>query len=1393
MPEYGETDLSMNNNGHSPGSKPAAETRWRPSRSGLLNFYRYDNQEFHFHQGRLLLRGNNGTGKSRVLALQLPFLLDGEISPDRVEPDGDRAKRFEWNLLMGKYEDRLGYTWIEFERIGADGVLQYLTLGCGVRATTGRSGVGRWFFITPQRMGHDFSLCSSQDNPLPKDALAEALGSNAQLFTTASAYREEVNRRLFGLPQTRYEAMIKLLIELRQPKLSRNLDEKTLSAALSDSLPPVSSGIIQQVSDAIRAMDQDRHALADLESAKKSADAFLLEYRRYAQIIAARRSEEVRKTHSACEKRQRALREAETEHAAAVNETQRLRLLEEKLSLDLAAAKGRKATLDSSPQMRTARELNHARKEADDRASESNRLSEEYARAVEAMTDAETEYERETDQVKIIAERLTLRVNESDRYAVACESDKPHRSATERAAVLQPQDRSLIDDAESSLNKTIEARRAGSRLLRGLNDEIGVSTRAWQQTLDRRDEQKGRLAESISVLQTSQDAVSQALKDLSVAYRDWCGSLALLTSATPVDIVPVIASWSDGSIGTAGPVRLAVEQAVNQFRRRIAVERAAKSAELGEQRESLQGMTDERDRLLSGQHQRPPSPYTRDERSRLDRAGAPFWKLCEFAEAVPDDHRAAIEAALESAGVLDAWIDPNGNVIATGAFDTFLIGDGKAVAGAALIDVLRPSSTAAVAGTSPVPEDVVENILRRIGLGEGAASAWVDVTGRWQIGVLSGQWSKPAAQHIGQSAREAERIRRIRELEVRIVESQKSIETLLAAINEIDRRSQLADAEAARAPSEDGVRIAIAKRDAQRTQCDQAEHRLAESEAVLVRAKGALQRKIDHRNTSAADLRLSNWVDRVQALDDALADYRQALLALWSTAREYMVAARSVGASKSRLDRERERSERLKGASLDASQKAATAQSHYQTLQQTVGAVVEEVQRQLGAAEALLDQLTAEQTKNAREIGGANERVASLEKSIRDLGMEISEEIARRAAAIERLLRFTRTALIDITDDSLAGVGRGEMAVTPAVELARQIGATLAYVPSDENAWTATQRAIYSHIQNLTTSLQSHDYRPDTVTEDDIQVVTAPFRGAQLPMRQFSTMLAEEIVNRRSLLSAKELELLENYLIQDVAVEMGRLIREAETLVASMNKQLSSRRTSTGMQLRFHWEPDTEGPAAFADARKKLLGDNATWSPADRTALGQFLQEQINRAREADAASTWQEQLSAALDYRRWHQFHVERRQDNKWVRLTRKTHGTGSGGEKAVALTIPQFAAASAYYDSASGHAPRLILLDEVFAGIDRDMRGKCMGLLHEFDLDFVMTSENEWGCYRSLPGLAIYQLSAREGIDAVWASRWVWNGRERVQQNPDLTNRIAVASENNGLFRSDRTEASS
>ena len=81
-----------------------------------------------------------------------------------------------------------------------------------------------------------------------------------------------------------------------------------------------------------------------------------------------------------------------------------------------------------------------------------------------------------------------------------------------------------------------------------------------------------------------------------------------------------------------------------------------------------------------------------------------------------------------------------------------------------------------------------------------------------------------------------------------------------------------------------------------------------------------------------------------------------------------------------------------------------------------------------------------------------------------------------------------------------------------------------------------------------------------------------------------------------------------------------------------------------------------------------------------------------------------------------------------------------------------------------------------EAFVGIDADMRAKCMGLIDVFDLDFIMTSEREWGCYATLPGVAIYQLSTRPGIAQVrGSSAWLANAS---RSELDLGGRKTAAS---------------
>ncbi|MET9784169.1 SbcC/MukB-like Walker B domain-containing protein [Nocardiopsis alba] len=135
---------------------PADPTpRYRLERAGIRNVWQYDDHVLDFAEGRLLLRGRNGAGKSKALEMLLPFLLDGDVR--RLDTTGTNRTSLRWLMaedpragrapveeagpdLLGEPEDepaeaddatdgsgttagpatRLGYLWVEFTTARGD-------------------------------------------------------------------------------------------------------------------------------------------------------------------------------------------------------------------------------------------------------------------------------------------------------------------------------------------------------------------------------------------------------------------------------------------------------------------------------------------------------------------------------------------------------------------------------------------------------------------------------------------------------------------------------------------------------------------------------------------------------------------------------------------------------------------------------------------------------------------------------------------------------------------------------------------------------------------------------------------------------------------------------------------------------------------------------------------------------------------------------------------------------------------------------------------------------------------------------------------------------------------------------------------------------------------------
>ena len=1381
------TIVPASGNGGSAAHLPMAESaRWQPIRGGLLNIYRYDYEEFRYEQGRLLLRGDNGTGKSRVLALQLPFLLDGETAPHRLEPDRDPAKRIEWNLLLGKHQDRLGYTWLELGLRDEEGVPHYLTLGAGLRAVEVRGLVGRWFFITSQRVGETLFLQSAAGPALTRERLEEALGDRGEIFTTVAAYRSAVDQALFKLGEHRYGALVDLLIQLRQPQLSRQLDERRLSAALGEALPPVAPAVIADVAESFRSLEADRAALEAFQAAGRAVEQFLEGYRRYTRVAARRRSDAVRHTHAAYEATMRRLRAAEAEREEAARALADIAVRIEALTLEERAAATTVETLLASPQMRDAEALDRARRDADERASDAKGAEAALARARETLSRLERGRDDAAAASAASRAELTLAATSADEQAAGAGLAAGHRAAVGALGLPEGMpDAARVDGARRRVEQSVAERLRAVEHVRHLVAAVDTATTALSMAKESYTELTAQLDEAIGAEREVHETLAGRQAELARDYRAWTASLTELAPEDPDTVADALAEWyrtASGPSPVATAVRRALEAATTQAARR----RAEIEQRRAEAIENLDRLRAEQARLAEGQHLPPPPPHTRDESARAGRAGAPLWLLCDFQPAVDEASRARLEAALEASGLLDAWVTPDGALLPPGVHDTIVVAGTSPEPETNLGGWLVPAIDRDDPRTAGMSEAVVAAVLRHVGARAGAGHVWVDLDGRWQVGPRHGSWDKPAAAHIGQSAREGARRRRLAELAVEIAAAAEELARIDADAEAVARREDVARREAAAAPADEPVRAALAETVTAARAVTALRGRVIEAEARVAERRRALDAAVKARDEAAADLGLVGWVAGLRGLEKAIGEYRQTLAALWPTIRNHGVAC--AQAARTAQDAAEAAVAEARHATLlrEARTKAQAAAAERDTLQQSVGAAVEEILQRLAGARSARA-ATQTELESAREAHGKTGiREAVAQEKTEAERRTLDEDAGRRDAAIAALRTLAGARLLDVAQTGVEAGDPAGWSVTRAVEVARGVEAALAGVDADDGAWQRVQRDVHASVQRLTEALLPYGYQPAMTIEDALFVVTVPFRGRECTMTELREALREEVTTRQLLLDAREREILENHLIGEVSAHLHERLRAAEALVREMNEELRTRRTSTGMTLRFVWEPLDDGPPGLLEARTRLLRTGATWSPAERQALGAFLQEQIRAVRTANDTGTWQEHLALAFDYRTWHQFCVERQQDSVWRRLTRRTHGTGSGGEKAIALTIPQFAAAAAHYRTADPLAPRLILLDEAFVGIDKSMRAQCMGLLRAFDLDFVMTSEQEWGCYATLPGVAIYQLSTRPGIDAVGITRWVWNGRERALDTsavPGARPPACVADNGDGL----------
>ncbi|WP_405535437.1 TIGR02680 family protein [Streptomyces sp. NBC_00075] len=1383
--------------------------RYRLHRAGIRNVWQYDEQEFAFGEGRLLLRGKNGAGKSKALEMLLPYLLDGDARA--LDATGTGRTSLLWLMLDGfEQTNRLGHLWVEFVRTDEEGDDHHLTLGAAVRASRSTRTAKPFFFVTPLRVGADLDLAPA-GQPLPVDRLKSLVGPE-NVTDRAVEHRARVARELFGLSDpARYRNLLHLLHRLRRPTIGDRIDSGGLVSVLAETLPALDDEVVEKVARNLDDLDAVRADLGRLERTDQALRTFLTAYRGYLHGALRRRADrangelerlaEYRRAAGNAARKAQELRQEEDELGARTESLEDERIAAETDLAALHASTGYRSLTELAEKRATVTALHSAattafksvRQAHSNQEEAARRLTEEARRLGADLVELSTahgELVREAERSGLdpvhlgepVATRATPVAPATTAELTSPDGDFHLVRHPEALAIDTEPCTTALHAWDAQLDAVRPVIRNRARTVTELGILIEQSGRAQVEAHDA-DAARERLEEQTDQARARTEERRRETVGESAAYADaakaWTERLRSLTGV-PLDAVLTLLAHDpvDGPLPAQAPdeVADAARTAVDPW-----------LTELGEERDivavALHGLTADRDRLRGEREDwerrtdpEPPAPPHRAA-PRTPGTGAPLYRLVDFAPGLPPDARAGLEAALEASGLLDAWVRADGTVVDRATRDTLLV-PGAALSGPTLARALRPVA----APDSGVSVEQVERVLAAVALVEDAAEGGVGAPtvvgmgGSWRLGIARGRHTKGAAEYVGAEVRAETRRRKLAELDARLVVIQgESAERERHLRMLTEHRDQVADTlrrpPPARRLTDAWARTAEADRVAESLAGQAA---TAAREAERARARAVAARREAEATASAHAL---------PADPVALDTVRLALNRLGQGTEQLRRRVRAVVASTDGHRVGRTDYERAESAAGEAESdyvaplgRLEAARRTVRGLEEALGATEQEILAREAATKRRLDTVGRQLPGARRDLADVHDRRVRAEEEERtrreSLAAQEDEALTcgRRLRTALSLPGVTGGAALEGEED-----GEGGAALKPPdpvhddvreriKALHLLVDAVLARLDPERRDITDT--TLLNRHTELRDQL-SGGYDATIEEHDGIKLCKLVDDHGPQDIATVGERIASQAADARNRLTEREREVFQRFLTGELGDHLSTQVLAAGALVGALNATLSTVRTSHGLGVTLDWKL-ADGVEADVKAAVDLLRSPSGLRTRDESEqLRDVLQRRIEDARRADPAAGYAAHLRTALDYRDWFTF-------TPWVvddaapSSRRKLSGrTGmSQGEQRVLSYLVLFAAAAAHFTSlaeSAPHAPRLILLDDAFAKVDEPTHARLGRILVDLDLDFVLTSERLIGNWPDVPSLHIYECLRDPHVRGVATLHYTWNGRQR------------------------------
>lgn len=1338
------------------------DKRWQANRMGFVNFWLYDEEEFFFDRGRLLLRGENASGKSITTQSMIPFILDGDRSPERLDPFGSRDRKMDYYLLGDNERDEAtGYIYLEFKKQDLE---QYCTIGIGQRAQKGKT-MNFWGFVVldNHRIGKDLQLyrqVGSKKIPKTKQELKNDLGDQNIFVDKQKEYMEAVNKHIFGFSRLEvYEQFIRLLIKVRAPKLSKDLKPSMVYDILNESLQTLNDDDIRLLVDAMEQLDTIQATIDGLKNTMKDVNIVRVEYDRYNKYMLSSKAKKYQQHHQSYVKECNIL---EAKQQEIIANKQQLNSLQDQIQADqdqIMILKQEKELINAQDiqekfqQLETAKQ-NHKRNQAEKEKQEN---------ALNNINDKITDNQKDLDGVidKIDELRYDMNNYQADIQSTCEELNFPLKLQ------FHEEEKNVIERlmyAEKELVQLKKELKAAFDTLCSYEQEnklFGILNEALSKLSSEQGQIQNQLEQAREMTDSEKDALIESLymQKQKNQYLRWEEPTLLHVQGLihnyqgfnqQSEILNTYRSIYENNRNHRVNKKLELnftkkqcEDAVNQIKKELETLKSIKEPVIAHKEKADQ------------------------TRALLKEKGIrhiPFYQAVEFADGLSEQKQNLLETQLMGCGILDALI--------IAEEDMHLIQKEWDFVSDVMLAPINTNEHAfpylRVGAVDFAFKSQLERILCSIGLNRKMnCDIILEDSGYFRHGILEGHCiADESACYIGVEARLRKQQQLIAEKEQELVAANEQLQAAEQALKEVIHELNCLEKEYCDLPKFDNLDSALKMVQEISDALKRKQEQYAEKEAEVNQSSANRSRlhqemiercrRFNFERTSHRYEQALSDCDNLKEYFDEYNKYCFEIISKLELKHVYSGKADEYDKMKDDI------TGRLSFIIGEIRKTQAIIQQLEEFLKQPENI---DVMNELDRIETALERLNKDVKHNEEESIRLETKQEQLEIAIDNLQenlktMRIVDEnllaIYKEELDLEFVIHQENKTTIECLQDAIACIGTHDKDRSP-------VAATM---------------SLSKNLQQHSSNLVSYGVRFDYLFEDQPDylrrrlVIRLDWNGQKLNLEQFYVVLKTSIEENEAMIQKKDRKIFEDILSGTVSQKLSNRIADSRKWIDEMSDMMWNMDTSMGLNFKLKWKaknPENDQELNIEELEKLLNRDKELLTNEDMMKVSAHFRSKIQAAKliaeEKGDIFNYGDLIRDALDYRKWFEFHMYFAHVGEPLKeLTNSAFNKFSGGEKAMAMYVPLFAAVNAQYKKCEKtEHPRIIALDEAFAGVDDKNISVMFDLVEKLDFDYIMNSQALWGCYAEVSSLHIAELVRPVNSKVVTVINYHWNGQKR------------------------------